>query len=167
MTLVYDDEVRLNIRCSWEDGCDEIADVKATYSPTDPLRPEIVNHFCTDHAIEDFGGVMMTAAECPGSSITYTILALEVGDDGLPTGWKEEPSLPQEEIPVPRITKWAYVSGEKGKLPAFVINATGCKTRKEIGERYREGTVFDHTKPIPAPNKRRAKVVPKTKGKKK
>ena len=44
--------------------------------------------------------------------------------------------------PVAGVTKWAAVRGKKGRIPRFVQDQTGLKTKYEVVSAYGLGAVF-------------------------
>ena len=72
-----------------------------------------------------------------------TQLATEVGRAGGRRSGKGRPSRPRGDI-----TRWA-ADRRARRVPNFVIEATGLKTKKQIVAKFGDGVVFEKGKPLP------------------
>jgi hypothetical protein len=66
-----------------------------------------------------------------------------VGQSGLGRGVKARTSRPRTEL-----TRWA-ADRRARRVPTFVIELTGLKTKKQIVAKYGDGVVFEKGKPAP------------------
>ncbi len=57
---------------------------------------------------------------------------------------------PRAARPRSEITRWA-ADRRARRVPTFVIDQTGLKTKKQIVAKYGEGVVFEKGKPLPKP----------------